>query len=531
MTPGPSPDTPEAEPTGTPSGDPASGSASPAVDRIVERFGGIRPMAHKLDIPVTTVQGWKKRGAIPANRHADLRAAALRHGIAVSDADLDAAATAPAEERPATGGLYTVPPPAQPVETGERDASSASPDAPSPAAAAPAAAVPTTGARRSRLAGSVAVVALLVGALALTQGFWGRAVPGWPVGRPAPAPEDTAARTQIRALEDRLAALGQQLEARPAAPAVSAADLEALARRVAALEARPAPVAASGDTAAATVAAPAVAGASEADLRALSDRIATLEQRPPPAEPAPDPRIGELSERVAALTQASEALRQRLSAVGETSQTTQRLEQQVGALRQQVGSVEQSTQAQRNRSTQIESLVLASSQLRTVAATAQPFAGELRAVRALGVGDPEIAQALDAMAPHAASGVPSALLLTDRFETLAGDIVRAARKGEGGSWIAQVTGTLSTLVTVRQQGAGVVGDSAEAVVARAEAALRENDLRAAVREVEALQGPAAAAAAGWLADARARLAVNEAAQRLGTRAIALLAGSETGAPK
>src|SRR5918995_1216106 len=70
-----------------------------AAERIIEKFGGIRPMAHKLNMPVTTGQGWKKRGAIPSNRHPDLLAAASRHNVTLDQAELDAAA--PADERPA----------------------------------------------------------------------------------------------------------------------------------------------------------------------------------------------------------------------------------------------------------------------------------------------------------------------------------------------------------------------------------------------------------------------------------------------
>lgn len=61
-----------------------------ASERLIQRFGGIRPMANKLEVPVTTVQGWKKRGAIPAARLNDLRAAAARHGIVLEEADLEA---------------------------------------------------------------------------------------------------------------------------------------------------------------------------------------------------------------------------------------------------------------------------------------------------------------------------------------------------------------------------------------------------------------------------------------------------------
>src|SRR5262249_25822129 len=42
-------------------------------ERIIAAFGGIRPMAKTLGIAVTTVQGWKERGAIPLKRMAEIR--------------------------------------------------------------------------------------------------------------------------------------------------------------------------------------------------------------------------------------------------------------------------------------------------------------------------------------------------------------------------------------------------------------------------------------------------------------------------
>ncbi len=64
--------------------------------QIIDRFGGIRPMATKLAVPVTTVQGWKKRGIVPQARHADILAAAARETIAIDPADLAATDPAPA---------------------------------------------------------------------------------------------------------------------------------------------------------------------------------------------------------------------------------------------------------------------------------------------------------------------------------------------------------------------------------------------------------------------------------------------------
>lgn len=52
---------------------------------IIERFGGIRPMANKMNIPVTTVQGWKQRNAIPASRRDDIIKAASANRLDLGD--------------------------------------------------------------------------------------------------------------------------------------------------------------------------------------------------------------------------------------------------------------------------------------------------------------------------------------------------------------------------------------------------------------------------------------------------------------
>ena len=72
------------------------------VDAVIERFGGIRPMASKLDVPVTTVQGWKERGQIPERRWPEIEAAAARHGVSLAAADGPASsAPQPWAEQPA----------------------------------------------------------------------------------------------------------------------------------------------------------------------------------------------------------------------------------------------------------------------------------------------------------------------------------------------------------------------------------------------------------------------------------------------
>jgi hydroxyethylthiazole kinase-like uncharacterized protein yjeF len=65
----------------------------PISQKIVARFGGIRPMARALStatgrkVAPTTVQGWLDRGRVPATRQGDVLAAAAAAGIALTPAD------------------------------------------------------------------------------------------------------------------------------------------------------------------------------------------------------------------------------------------------------------------------------------------------------------------------------------------------------------------------------------------------------------------------------------------------------------
>ncbi len=51
---------------------------------IIEAFGGLRPMSSKIGVAVTTIQGWKKRGVIPASRRGVILQAAQEHSVDVS---------------------------------------------------------------------------------------------------------------------------------------------------------------------------------------------------------------------------------------------------------------------------------------------------------------------------------------------------------------------------------------------------------------------------------------------------------------
>ena len=54
-------------------------------ETIIKAFGGIRPMASKLDVPVSTVQGWKQRGVFPKSREGDIINASKKLGIDIEN--------------------------------------------------------------------------------------------------------------------------------------------------------------------------------------------------------------------------------------------------------------------------------------------------------------------------------------------------------------------------------------------------------------------------------------------------------------
>lgn len=504
------------------------GDGARMVEAIVERFGGIRPMAAKLSIPVTTVQGWKKRGHIPPSRRADLTAAAQQHGIPLSDAELDLATTGDGvpdtghpeehdpppviEAEPVHAAAYTTPDPdpaPQPAPWSAPEPEPRPQPRPEPKVEPRVEPAPPPPApSRQRGGGAVAFLALLaglgglgMGALALHRS--GGIVPAFTELAGGPAAEDPRA-AEIGVLRAQLA----ELAARPAANPALAAEIDRLSRTVAALESRPA----SEGTVAAVPADPA---------------------QPYPAQPAPDlaplaDRLSALEARLAALPEGADpgAVQRLVEDVTELRSTTLVTAQNVQSLAQRLEQVQGAVASLQAESGGAEglALVVAAGQLHTTLLTGRPFARELEAVRALAAEDPEFAEALAALEPRAAEGLTPAVALKERFDRLAGEILRADRQRTDASWGEQALGRIASLVTVRRSSGEVAGSGTDAIVARAQNALEHGDLKLAASELEALEGPAAEVAAPWLAEARARVAAETAAAALAQRAVAMLAG-------
>jgi len=148
-----------------------------------------------------------------------------------------------------------------------------------------------------------------------------------------------------------------------------------------------------------------------------------------------------------------------------------------------------------------------------------PFKTEFDVVAALSPDNKRLAE----IAPLAAKGLPTAGTLLGSFGDLADramDLERIANsEGMWDRWWTNFTSLISS------RKIGETGDnSTEGRLARAEVRMKAGDLGAAVRELNAIQGPAREPLKPWLADASARMRLETVLADLNTRAIEALSG-------
>ena len=260
----------------------------------------------------------------------------------------------------------------------------------------------------------------------------------------------------------------------------------------------------------------AVIGRVEELEKALADVRRVAEAGSLPAEAADASELlGQLMRRVAELEGRTDSLAGKTAKVDEISQRIETLEASTAA----AGTTASAASA-------ASAAVLAVGQLSDAVGGGGSFSAEFQALKATVGTDAEMVEAVAALEPHAASGTPTVADLTNRFSTAAADIVRAEAALHGDGWMEQAVNRVTSLVSIRRTGTrAAAAGGVEAAVARAEELLGGGDLAGAVDALSGLEGPAVDAAAGWLKDARSRLAVEKAVAALQVRAVALVSGS------
>ena len=283
----------------------------------------------------------------------------------------------------------------------------------------------------------------------------------------------------------------------------------------AAPETRPAPVDTSATDAKLSALGARVAELSQAQQRAatLEPRVAQLEQRPASAaNPGDAQAVSALGDRIAALEQRITTLAAAASSQS-AADATKGLQGQIQALSQKLDEQSRliaTLQSQKPAGTDRTdaALVVTMSQLRSVLATARPYAAPLQAAEALAKDAPDTLTELKKLDGRAQQGVPTVAQLAARFPELAQGTPPAsapAAATEQG-WRVRALAKLESLVTIRRVGEAPSNAPASGGgLADAETALKTGDLAAAVAAMRRSGEPPSSAAAAWLEDAQARL--------------------------
>ncbi|MDG5497861.1 mitofilin family membrane protein [Niveispirillum sp. BGYR6] len=468
-------------------GSPAEKARALATDSIIERFGGIRPMAGKLGLPAEDVQLWRKRGFIPLSVADDLAAAAAAHGITLTRGEIDAA-SAP-EQSPTEAERRRLAELEREVTDTRND--KAERPAPAPSAKPAPNLAPPPRRRGGRLLGGTALLLALAALSVAGYSHWQQQQMAVTASAPVPTVDVTPLEAQIAALR----ADAQSDRTQVAALAKRLDNVEAQVRQLAAAPATAAPA-------------------------PLADTPAPTQ---PPAAPSDlEPQLSPLRDQVTALGQRVDGLEKLTALLPGLHDGHSSLRQKQDELGGRVDALE----ARKQQASAGEGLVVAIGQLQAALVAGRPYAKELRAVQALTRDLPDLAATLAPLSASAESGLASDVALNRQFRDLAPAILAADRTRSDASWTDQALGRLSSIITIRRASGEVAGDGADAILARAEAALNEGSIAKAVAEMEKLSGPAAEKAAPWLAPARARVAAEAAAQALADLALARLSGHE-----
>ncbi|HEX9521980.1 MAG TPA: uroporphyrinogen-III synthase [Reyranella sp.] len=254
-----------------------------------------------------------------------------------------------------------------------------------------------------------------------------------------------------------------------------------------------------------------------AELRA---RVEALEGRPAASPPAGMP-TAEADKEMAVLRAEIATLRSALQALDQ-SVTGQR--EQTKALGDALGARTAGEQKALVAG-RASAVIGVAARLSSALDSGLPFAADLTLLAPLArvdgkEGDAKLSEVAAALQPYGQAGVASRTALAASFPAVA----KAALADDlaDDSFGERLLGKVRSIVSLRRVGDDVPGDSVEAKLARAEAALDAGDLAKAVDLVKSLPPQTAKATSAWLARAEAHLAAKRAIDALAAHAISLL---------
>lgn len=245
-------------------------------------------------------------------------------------------------------------------------------------------------------------------------------------------------------------------------------------------------------------------------------------------------RSGSSDEAIAELRGKISALESRPAATLETEKDVAALKTEIAGLRTALSDAADKAKADASALNTGEQKALAAARASAVIGIAArlsaaldsglPFATDLGLLAPLAKDDAKLADIMAPLQPQAAAGVISRSTLAAQFPAVA----KAALADDvaDDSFGERLLGKLRGLVSLRRVGADVPGDSVEAKLARAEAALNAGDIAKAVGLVKSLPPQTAKATEAWLARADTHLAAQRAVDQIAAHAVALLGAAK-----
>lgn len=501
-------------------------------EEIIERFGGIRPMSTKTNIPVTTIQGWKKRGSIPMARAGDLLAAARRHDVKLEDlvgktgapANQNAgeakAAPVRAEDKPAPIAPETMHVAPQYV-----------PQTPPPSSFRPVSEHETIKTAMVAERRNVLVQSLVISAVSVV------AVIGTGVALLWPEFQETKRAMQensqsLAALEQDVGAVKTEIEETQSMfsgylPGDWQEQIDTLSAQAARAQASVEQAMTKAQEISSDVAAGNMA-AIEGYAADFGVQLSSLTNAP-----YLQGLFGKFA--AASATPEGEAMLdnsvQELNAILQTAPPDAPAEQSLEAARAQSTTLGQAFEGVPAEDMKAAAMLLGFSQLRSaLGRDNQNFEGDVALLKnLLGKDNPALAEAVDRLAPQAAqSGVLTPGGLATELQAMTGDIVVASLKGEDVSVAEKAQARFGEILKVEKDGEMLTGTPVQQKLAKAETLTQNGQLEQAIAELSNLEGPAAQMIQPWLAKARSTLQAQNLSQLLEGGVVEALSGAATG---
>lgn len=484
---------------------------------IIDCFGGIRPMATKMNIPVTTVQGWKKRNAIPSVRLRQILTAAEEYNIDLSsviegvteksasknpanDSKIEYSKSAPASSDAQKIEKQPIP---EAIKTDKKNTASAD-----ESLLKEIKATESNNVLKSILISTLIVVAVL-GAIILTF---------WPEQSDIAPPQEqtnnqeTAESERIRQLEEELAALKNNIE-------TAQSDQAGLFDGLAAdgFQQSFADMTERAQMLSQTVREEAL----EFQENILAENAGTLQNRLTNAQQ----QAGRLFESEAIQTMVDRLQSWQNNLAGQEQirmtqdslialfsgidreQTSQNVGEVIDQARQSDPVLAESFAGVPQEDLKAAALLIGLNQFRTSLNRQGDFSEDLMLLQNL-IGaeeDSTLNASLQRLAPHAEQGVLTSDSLSAEFRALTGDVIVASLKGEDVSLQDRTQAKLHEFLQIEKNGEAMTATPTQAALEKAQTHLDQGDVESALDSLQGLDTNSMDMLQPWIEKAQATL--------------------------